>query len=45
VLYAQVILFVKSKWLAEAFKPDYHDNKKPFLSDKQTRLLIAQHWS
>ena len=31
------------KWLAEAFKPDFRDNKKPFLSDKETRLLIVQH--
>lgn len=30
------------QWLAEAFKPDY--NKKPFLSDRETRLLIVQHW-
>jgi hypothetical protein len=33
------------KWLAEAFKPDFRDNKKPFLSDKETRLLIVQHWA
>lgn len=34
------------QWLAEeAFKPDYQDNKKPFLSDKETRLLIVQHWA
>ena len=33
------------KWLAEAFKPDYRDNKKPFLSDKETRLLIVQDWA
>ncbi len=32
------------QWLAaEAFKPDYR--KKPFLSDKETRLLIVQHWA
>lgn len=33
------------QWLAEVFKPDYQDNKKPFLSDKETRLLIVQHWA
>ena len=33
------------EWLAEAFKPDYRDGKKPFLSDKETRLLIVQHWA
>jgi len=33
------------KWLAEALKPDYRDNKKPIISDKETRLLIVQHWA
>lgn len=36
---------INIKWLAEAFKPDFRDNKKPFLSDKETRLLIVQHWA
>ena len=32
------------QWLAESFKPDYSDNTKPFLSCKETRLLIVQNW-
>ena len=33
------------EWLAESFKPDYRDAKKPFLSDKGTKLLIVSKWA
>ena len=35
---------INIKWIAQAFRPNFRDNKKPFLSDKETRLLIVEDW-
>lgn len=32
------------EWIAKGFEPDYRDNKKPFLSCKENRLLIVKNW-
>ena len=35
---------MKIEWLAASFIPHYIDNNKPFLSKKDTRLLIVDDW-
>lgn len=33
------------EWITEAFKPDFTDKSRPFLSSKENRLLIVGDWA
>jgi len=35
---------INIKWLSESFYSDLLDKSKPFLSNKDNRLLIVEYW-